>query len=489
MNPLMSTHHAQQSRWANLDADRLYRELVYPRGEGAPAPPSGWDIVALPGEVPRTRPRSGDLLVRVALGQPGFGHVAVLSDAELIGHDGLGAVTENAERGGPGFYATVTEDGPVPHSPADRFGRLIVDLHARMPNGQLLLRPTRGQSQVADGTGSGLQEVARQPVFDPSKATRYIAVACPSVLTNDEWKRAEPDRPTPPPVYNDYALMKVLYTLRTSATTRAFGVNAFQYDKPLAPLDFSGLQDSDVIFIVGHGNEGLYVMGPDVSRGTDRLVEILTADGNLRKLRTGKKIIILLLSCRAGLGFHKALARRLFKKLSIDTIVGGALGFTFGSIMTGLTAHSEVLIRGIPWYMEYPGSIKQKDAENETSAREGKTITIAGKKTEIDKFLDDKRALEKQLKDVVQQLRSTEVNNALNEIDTRFQSRWLRLLQAQWNLYRFAKNRSNLEFDMWFDPSDIGYLWTDGPSTTDAEVAALLTGALVPVAGGLTCTR
>ena len=63
----------------------------------------------------------------------------------------------------------------------------------------------------------------------------------------------------------------------------------------------------------------------------DRLVRILTGDGNLKKLRKGKKITILLLSCRAGLGFHKALAKRLSKALSIETTVGGAEGFTFGS--------------------------------------------------------------------------------------------------------------------------------------------------------------
>jgi hypothetical protein len=71
-------------------------------------------------------------------------------------------------------------------------------------------------------------------------------------------------------------------------------------------------------------------MGPDARGGMDRLVDILTADGNLKKLRTDKKIVILLMSCRAGLGFHKALARRLSKKLSIDTTVGGAQCFTFG---------------------------------------------------------------------------------------------------------------------------------------------------------------
>ena len=51
--------------------------------------------------------------------------------------------------------------------------------------------------------------------------------------------------------YNDYALMKVLYMLRFwDKTTR---VHAFKWEDPLSPVDFSGLEDNDMIFIVGHG--------------------------------------------------------------------------------------------------------------------------------------------------------------------------------------------------------------------------------------------
>jgi pimeloyl-ACP methyl ester carboxylesterase len=345
-------------------------------------------------------------------------------------------------------------------------------------------RPTaaaRPAGPVAKGTG---------PQIDVSRATRFITVACPSQLTNDEWKEADPDRPLPLPVYNDYALMKVLYGLRLTSRSTALRVHPFQYEKRLKPLDFSGLQDSDVIFIAGHGNaRGLYTMGPRAGKGVDRLVDILTGDGNLKKHRTGKQIIIMLLSCRAGLGFHKGLARRLAQRLSIDTIVGGAQGFTFGSIRTGITAHNEVLIRGIPWVLEYPGSIPLREAENETSAREGRTITYDRKKHEIKRFLNDKQALEKDLGDVVRQLRSTEVNRALDEIDTRFRSRWRGLLWAQFQLYALAKRRSNLEFDMWFDKITDGYLWADARRTTDREVATLLAGTVAPADGGLTCTR
>jgi peptidoglycan hydrolase-like protein with peptidoglycan-binding domain len=342
----------------------------------------------------------------------------------------------------------------------------------------------RGAGDITAAKGTGRQ-------IDVSRATRYITVACPSQKTNDEWKKADPRRPLPLPVYNDYALMKVMYTLRLIASRNTrLHVNAFQYEEPLAPLDFSGLQDSDVIFIAGHGDaQGLFTMGPDRRLGQDRLVDILTGDGNLKKHRKGKKIIIMLLSCRAGLGFHKGLARRLARRLSIDTIVGGAQGFTFGSLMTQASACNEVLIRGIPWVMEFPGSIPLKEAENETSARERKIITYDGKRTEIERFLSKKKSLEGAMADLARKLRSTEVNKALDEIDARFRSEWGSLLQAQFELYGAAKQRSNLEFDMWFQPAADGYLWTDSRKITDHEANALITGTLTPPGPGLTCTR
>jgi hypothetical protein len=327
--------------------------------------------------------------------------------------------------------------------------------------------------------------------LDISKAPRYIAVAAPGPITDGEWKDELPDDPPPPPVHKDYALMKVLHTLRKG--NRAFGihVNLFQHTNPVTPLNFSGLRDSDVIFIVGHGNdEGLYDMGPGAERGTERLVNILTGDGNLQRLRQGKEITIALLSCRAGFGFHKALAFALSQRLSIDVTVIGALGFTFGSNRTTTTARNEVLIRGIPWDMEYPGTITRQEAEAATSALEKKTITVAAKQAEITAFLDTKTALEKKMNETIQRLQSTEVNAALIELDLRFGRRgWETLLRAQFELYFNARKRSKLEFDMWFPNPPDGYVWTDGRKVTAAEVKAILVGNLVPVAPGYTSTR
>ncbi len=327
--------------------------------------------------------------------------------------------------------------------------------------------------------------------FFTYSGTRYIAVASPSDITNEEWKKRQGADYVPPlPVYNDYALMKVLYMLRLTGKTTRVRVNAFKWENPLVPLDFSGLQDSDTIFIVGHGDDkGLYALGPDGKDNAPRLVKILTKDGNLKTKRKDKKIMIHLLSCRAGLGFHKGLARNLYKELGSDVTVGGARGFTFGSVRTSYLAQNEVLIKGLPWLMEYPKSIKQKEAEKETSAREGKTITYDGKKKEIDAFKDEKKLIENQMKDIITKLKSTEVNNALDEVENKFRSDWLGLMRSQFELYAAAKKRSNLEFDMWYDLITDGYVWTNGAKTTDQEVNSLLNGFLSPSDAGLTSIK
>lgn len=329
-------------------------------------------------------------------------------------------------------------------------------------------------------------------MVDVSKASRYIAVAAPNQITKDEWLFIDPRRAFPPPVHQDYALLKVLYNLRKSSRAAGIRVHSFEADNKVTPtpLDFSDLHDTDVIFIVGHGGpDGLHVMGPVKDKAMNRLVHILTGDGKLKKLRTGKSVTIALLSCRSGFGFHKALARRLSKALSIDVTVIGALGFTFGSKNATLFALNEVLVRGIPWDMEYFLTIKRDEAERATSAREGKTLTVAGKQAEITQFKTVKKGLETELGALVKRLRSKEVNLALDEIESHFQRPWLELLRKQFEHYSNAKTASKLEFDMWHHPVTEGYVWTDGRMVTDAEVDVILTGDQVPVGDDYTTVR
>jgi hypothetical protein len=323
---------------------------------------------------------------------------------------------------------------------------------------------------------------------DIHSATRYIAVASTSDFIDTE------RREDTPPVYQDYALMKVLTMLGLNAKNISgvptqiapprIPVHSFECtgQATVTPLDFSGLQDSDVIFIAGHGNpEGLYAMGSDLSKkGMERLIKILTQDGNLKLKRENKKTIIVLLSCRAGLGFHKSLARRLSKALNIDITVGGALGFTFGSMQTFCLALNEVLPIGLPWFMEYPTSLSLAEAEAHTSAREGKDITFARKENEIKAFKDKAKDLEKEMNAVINQLTSKEVNQAIAELDSKFRSKWLALIRSQFELYERSKTQSNLEFDMWYNFITEGYVWTNGQLVTDQQADSLLTGDLDP---------
>jgi len=311
---------------------------------------------------------------------------------------------------------------------------------------------------------------------DIAAMTRFILVGGPSDDTTNEWKTIGA-RPTynPPPIHQDYALMKVLSMLRMKSKTERYAVHPFNWEKKPTPIDFSTLEDSDAIFIVGHGDDRrLYATGPRVEENTRRLVEdLLIKDGNLKKKRADKDIILVLLSCRSGVDLYKTVAHKLFKALGRDLTVVGAVGFTFGSPRTHIDARNEVLIKGIPWFIEYPMYITKKEAEKETEKRERKKIKIADKKQEIKAFEKEKKPIEDALQKIMKKLKSTEVNKALDEIEKDFESDWNALIWSQFQLYSTAKKKSNLEFDMWYDKITEGYVFTTGKKVTAAEVAAL----------------
>jgi hypothetical protein len=316
-------------------------------------------------------------------------------------------------------------------------------------------------------------------------APRYIAVAATSDFINTE--RGE----NKPRVYKDYALMKVLFMLGLNAKNENglpvdirpphTPIHSFEWTGASSiPLDFSGLNDKDVIFIAGHGNpEGLYAMGRKADVAMPRLIQILTGDGNLSLKRTGKKTTIVLLSCRAGLGFHKSLARKPFKATNLDITVGGAVGFTFGSMQTFPMGLNEVLPIGLPWWMEY-NTPPLAEAEQHTSAREGRDITYDRKRNEIDAFKVKATAITNDMTGVINQLTSQEVNAAMAELDRRFRTKWLALIRTQFELYARSKTQSDLEFDMWYNFITQGYLWTNGRDVTDAQADSFLTGDLDP---------
>ena len=100
----------------SIRPDALYRHVAYRRDEPLPASiDQSYVVVARPGEVPTMRPDRGDILVRVALGERGPAHVAVLSSPELVPWHALDAASMPHEREGPGGYgpSSKTARGPA----------------------------------------------------------------------------------------------------------------------------------------------------------------------------------------------------------------------------------------------------------------------------------------------------------------------------------------------------------------------------------------
>ncbi|MGH7496146.1 MAG: S8 family peptidase [bacterium] len=123
------------------DPDKLYREIVFNRdGRRTETLAGSFRVLARPGEAPEVSPRAGDVLLRVALGEPGLGHVAVISDSSLWPHDQLASAPCRSENRQPGFYATVIDGGASHHLRSNPFARRILDAAGKMPPGQVLFR-------------------------------------------------------------------------------------------------------------------------------------------------------------------------------------------------------------------------------------------------------------------------------------------------------------------------------------------------------------
>ena len=132
-----------------VDPERLYREIVYGRG----GPLSEWInstfvVLARPGEAPAAPPKAGDILVRVALGEPGLGHAAMLSST-LTRRGAVGAADPRAQSEGSGLLGTVIESSAFPNIVPVSSVRRVLGPDGRMPYGQLLLRRKRlGRSEL-----------------------------------------------------------------------------------------------------------------------------------------------------------------------------------------------------------------------------------------------------------------------------------------------------------------------------------------------------
>jgi|GEM_PF-1134747 len=100
-----------------------------------------FQVIGAPGQPIRVRLRPGDLLVRIAPGEFGLGHLAVIASPRLIHRRDLEGHGLAGESHLPGWYVQVVEGGRFPHPRAHAFARRLLDGEGRLLPYQLLLRP------------------------------------------------------------------------------------------------------------------------------------------------------------------------------------------------------------------------------------------------------------------------------------------------------------------------------------------------------------
>ena len=98
------------------------------------------EVIAGPNDVLRRPLKTGDILVRVALGEPGLGHLALIADPRLWRREELAGAGLTPEGRRPGKYVQVVEGGFRPHSRWEGFARRLLDNEGRLPNNQMILR-------------------------------------------------------------------------------------------------------------------------------------------------------------------------------------------------------------------------------------------------------------------------------------------------------------------------------------------------------------
>lgn len=100
------------------------------------------DVISGPGDPLEPALRAGDLLVRSAIGE-GHARVSTLVDGRVLRRDRAELAGWDVEGTQPGYFALVVEDGPRPHTVADRWARRLSGLRGVVPRTQCVLRPVR----------------------------------------------------------------------------------------------------------------------------------------------------------------------------------------------------------------------------------------------------------------------------------------------------------------------------------------------------------
>ena len=150
--------------WATR-ADTLYRRVAHRDV------PGNVEILGLPGQ-PLTSPvQRGDILVRVAQGEPGIGRFAEFADGELAPPTSFAARGIIPEGMLPGQYATVVDNGNGNgNGSAATMARRITDANGYVLPAQMVLRPRGAQDTTRQADDIRTTGAGREP-FEASSAT------------------------------------------------------------------------------------------------------------------------------------------------------------------------------------------------------------------------------------------------------------------------------------------------------------------------------
>ncbi len=151
-------------------ADTIFQALTGPGSSLRSRLESFFEVMAVPKETLGQDLQPGGLLVRLAPGEPGLGHISVIAGPELISREVLGARGITPEGHRPGYYAVVIEGGSHPHRLDDNFARLVVGTDNRVPPNQMLLRVRPDMVMLMPGSaelveGGGVDTSASVPDF------------------------------------------------------------------------------------------------------------------------------------------------------------------------------------------------------------------------------------------------------------------------------------------------------------------------------------
>lgn len=153
--PMVNEESSPAAAIANPDA--LYRQL-----NSSVAGRDGFEVIGRPRQVLEHPLRTGDILLRVALGEPGLGHAAVLLDDRLLTHDEvlLEGVTPEAHLAGR--FAIVANRDAAGAGSTPRYARMITTPDGVVADGQMVLRfspPAALSDDVSwDAMGEGIDE-------------------------------------------------------------------------------------------------------------------------------------------------------------------------------------------------------------------------------------------------------------------------------------------------------------------------------------------